>query len=161
MFLIKIIRNCLNLLDYFNQKKIINIIKNKIQNELVVIDVGAHFGETINIVKKNLQFKKIYSFEASPLNFKTLKTNYPNGLNPNIEIYNYALGEKNIEYFINQTQESSSSTINDLNLKSSYLLKKLKILNIKDRNLFSKKIPIKIITLDSFIDEKKIDKIDL
>ena len=160
MFLIKIIRNCLNLLDYFNQKKIINIIKNKIQNELVVIDVGAHFGETINIVKKNLQFKKIYSFEASPLNFKTLKTNYPNGLNPNIEIYNYALGEKNIEYFINQTQESSSSTINDLNLKSSYLLKKLKILNIKDRNLFSKKIPIKIITLDSFIDEKKIDKID-
>ena len=161
MLLIKLIRNSLNLLDYFNQKKIINIIKKKIQDKLVIIDVGAHFGETINIIKKNFDFKKIYSFEASPLNFKILRDNHPNDLNYNIEIYNYALGEEKAEHFINQAVESSSSTINDLNLKSKYFFKKLRVLNIKDKNSFSKKIPIKIITLDSFINEKKIDKIDL
>ena len=161
MFLIKVIRNLLNLLDYFNQKKILSIIKKKTQDKLIIFDVGAHFGETIGVIKKNFDFKKIYSFEASPINFKILNNNFPNELNSNIEIYNFALGEKNSENFINQTIESSSSTINDLNLKSSYLSKKLKILNISDKNLFSKKIPIKIITLDSFIDEKKIGKIDL
>ena len=123
MLLIKLIRNSLNLLDYFNQKKIINIIKKKIQDKLVIIDVGAHFGETINIIKKNFDFKKIYSFEASPLNFKILRDNHPNDLNYNIEIYNYALGEEKAEHFINQAVESSSSTINDLNLKSKYFLK--------------------------------------
>ena len=161
MFLIKVIRNILNLLDYLNQKKILKIIKKKSQDKLIIIDVGAHFGETIGIIKKNLDFKKIYSFEASPLNFKILENNFPNELNSNIEIYNYALGEINSETFINQTLESSSSTINDINLKSKYLYRKLKILNITDKNFFSKKIPIKIITLDSFINEKKINKIDL
>jgi len=161
MFLIKVIRNILNLLDYLNQKKILKIIKKKSQDKLIIIDVGAHFGETIGIIKKNLDFKKIYSFEASPLNFKILENNFPNELNSNIEIYNYALGEINSETFINQTLESSSSTINDINLKSKYLYRKLKILNITDKIFFSKKIPIKIITLDSFINEKKINKIDL
>ena len=161
MFLIKLIRNILNLLDYFNQKKILKIIKKKTHDKLIIIDVGAHFGETIHIIKKNLNFKKIYSFEASPLNFKILENNFPNQLNSNIEIYNYALGEIKSEKFINQTLESSSSTINDLNLKSKYFYKKLKILNITDKSFFSKKIPIKIITLDSFIDKKKISKIDL
>ena len=161
MLLIKIIRNSLNILDYFNQKKILNILKKKIQNKLVIIDVGAHFGETISIFKRNFDYKKIYSFEASPLNFKILKNNHPNGLNSNIEIYNYALGERKAEYFINQAVESSSSTINDLNLKSKYFSKKLSVLNIKDQKSYLKKIPIKIITLDSFIDDKKINKIDL
>ena len=48
-----------------------------------------------------------------------------------------------------------------MNLKSKYFSKKLSVLNIKDQKSYLKKIPIKIITLDSFIDDKKINKIDL
>ena len=39
--------------------------------------------------------------------------------------------------------------------------KKLKILNIKNKNLFIKKIPIEVITIDEFIEDNKINKIDL
>ena len=160
MLHIKLIRNVMNLFDFFQQKKIIERIKLKNIRPLTIIDVGAHLGETINIFKKNLNVKKIYSFEASPLNFQKLEKKFLKNNLSNVEIYNYALGDKKSNNFINQTMESSSSTINNLNPKSKYFFKKLKILNIKDKD-FSKKIPIKIITLDSFISEKKIDKIDL
>ena len=156
MILIKSIRNILNYLDTFRQKKIIKEIKKKISDRPVIIDVGAHFGETIKIFNKSFNLKKIYSFEASPENFKVLKKNFPRNLSSKIEIYNYGLGNKISKDFINQTLESSSSTINDLNAESEYLLKKLKILNIKDERFFSKKIPIEIITLDSFLKKKKL-----
>ena len=78
----------------------------------------------------------------------------------NVEIYN--IGLENIsDSYINQTLESSSSTINPINDNSKYLDRKLKILKIKNKNLFIKKIPIKIITLDKFIDEKNINSIDI
>ena len=161
MLLIKIIRNILNIIDSFRQKKIIKVIKKKISYSPIIIDVGAHFGETIKIFKKSFKIKKIYSFEASPENFKVLKINYPLSISSNIEIYNYGIGDQISNHFINQTLESSSSTINDLNKKSDYFFKKLKILNIKNEKFFSKKIPIQIITLDSFFEKKQIDSIDL
>ncbi len=161
MLLIKIIRNILNILDSFRQKKIIKEIQKKINNSLIIIDVGAHFGESIKIFRNSFDIKKIYSFEASPENFKVLKKNYSLNSTPNIEIYNYGLGDKISQDFINQTLESSSSTINRLNNKSDYFFKKLKILNIKNEKFFSRKIPIEIITLDSFLEEKQIDSIDL
>ena len=161
MLLIKIIRNILNLLDSFRQKKIIKVIKKKINNSPIIIDVGAHFGESIKIFTKSFKIKKIYSFEASPENFEVLKRNYPLSKESNIEIYNYGIGGQISNDFINQTLESSSSTINDLNKESDYFFKKLKILNIKNEKFFSKKIPIQIITLDSFFEKKQIDSIDL
>ena len=67
----------------------------------------------------------------------------------------------NFDSFINQTEESSSSTINNFNLDSKYLKRKLKILNIKKVNDFYKKIPIKIKSLDDYIQEKDINQIDI
>ena len=78
-----------------------------------------------------------------------------------MEIYNYAIGEKITDGHLNQTLESSSSTINDLNEKSKYFDKKLKILKIKSKESYTKKISIKIITLNKFIFEKNIESIDL
>ena len=46
------------------------------------------------------------------------------------------MGEKISNGFIHQTLESSSSTINKINVKSKYLKRKLRILNIKDENSF-------------------------
>ena len=45
---------------------------------------------------------------------------------------------------INQTEETSSSSINEFNTNSKYFKKKMKILNIKKYENFYKKIPIKI-----------------
>ena len=161
MFYSKIILIILNFLDYFQQKKIIKLINNKFHGSLVVFDIGAHYGETIKLFYKNLKLEKIYSFEASPVNFKILQKNALKYDNKKIEIHNYGIGEKISNDYINQTAESSSSTINKLNINSKYFKKKLKILNIKKKEAFYQKIPIKIITLDHFIEDKKIECIDL
>ena len=160
MIYIKILRLILNFFDFFKQRKILSLFKKKFNYPLTLIDVGAHHGETIKIFKNNFEIKKIYSFEASPINFKILQKNFSNNF-INVEIYNYGLGESVSDSYINQTLESSSSTINPINDNSRYLNRKLKVLNIKNKNLFIKKIPIQIITLDKFIDEKNINNIDI
>lgn len=161
MYLIKIIRYFLNLFDTLQQKKIIKFINSEFNDPITIFDIGAHFGETIKLFQKKINYKKIYSFEASSLNFKKLEKNFGNKLSSNIEIYNYALGEKEKKTYIYQMAESSSSTINNINFNSRYLKRKTKVLKIKNNNLIQKKIPIKVITLDKFISDKNINKIDL
>jgi len=161
MFYSKLIIILLNFLDYFQQKKIINLINNKFSKPVIVFDVGAHHGETIKLFNKKLKVKQIYSFEASPKNYQILKNKVSKYNLEKIKIFNYGIGEKISENFINQTLESSSSTINKLNMKSKYFEKKLKILNIKDKSSFQYQVPIKIIPLDHFIEKNKIEYIDL
>ena len=157
----KLIIIVLNFLDYFQQKKIINLIKIKFLKPIIVFDVGAHYGETIKLFYKRLKLDKIYSFEASPKNFEILQKNVSKYNSKKIEIHNYGVGEQISKNYINQTLESSSSTINQINEKSKYFKKKLKILNIKNKDSFQIKIPIKILTLDYFIEKNKIKYIDL
>ena len=157
----KLIIIVLNFLDYFQQKKIIKLINNKFLKPIVVFDVGAHYGETIKLFHKKLKLEKIYSFEASPENYKILKKNIIKYNSKKIETFNYGIGEKISKDYINQTLESSSSTINKLNINSKYFKKKLKVLNIKDKDNFHYKVPIEIITLDYFIEKNKIEYIDL
>tara|TARA_B100002051_G_C16622655_1_gene579085 strand:+ start:62 stop:781 length:720 start_codon:yes stop_codon:yes gene_type:complete len=161
MFYSKIILIILNFLDYFQQKKIIKLINKKFFDPIIVFDVGAHYGETIKLFNKELNIKKIYSFEASSKNYKILKKNIFKYDQKKVETLNYGIGNKITKSYINQTIESSSSTINELNINSKYLKKKLKILNIKDKNSFQHKVPIEIITLDYFIEKKKIENVDL
>ncbi len=78
-----------------------------------------------------------------------------------VDIYNFGIGDKISKSYINQAVESSSSTMNELNKNSKYLKRKLQVLNIKDNENFYHKIPIQILTLDSFIEEHDIQNIDL
>ncbi len=157
----KLVITVLNFLDYFQQKKIIKFINNKFSKPITVFDVGAHYGETIKLFSNKLKIKKIYSFEASPKNFKILNKNFIKYRSEKIKIYNFGLGDKISNSFINQAIESSSSSINKLNKDSKYFMKKLKILNIKNKDLFSHQIPIKIFTLDHFIENNEIENVDL
>ena len=162
MFLVKLIRFILNFFDNFQQKKIINFLKRKLHQDLIIIDVGSHYGETIKLFCKNFKIKKIHCFEASPNNFKILlKKIKKAGLSDFCTLNMLALGSLSKESFIKQTKESSSSTINDFNSDSKYFKRKLKILNINNSNKYYEKIPIKIIVLDDYIAEKKIQFIDL
>ena len=64
-----------------------------------------------------MKLKKIYSFEASPENFKKLEKNTKDYPRDKVEIYNFGLGSEISNKYINQTIESSSSTLNKLNKK--------------------------------------------
>ena len=74
---------------------------------------------------------------------------------------NVGVGDIEGKNFLNQTEESSSSTINSFNIHSKYFKKKLKILNIKNVDNYYKKIPINIIKLSTYIKNNKISNIDI
>ena len=66
----------LNLIDFFYQKKIINFFKKNMDSNMqLLLDIGSHKGETIEIFLKNFNIKNIYSFEASASNYAKLKNN--------------------------------------------------------------------------------------
>ena len=100
MVYIKFLRFILNFFDLFHQRKVLALFKKKFTNPITIIDVGAHFGETIITFKKNFNIKKIYSFEASPINFEILKKKFSNNLK-NIEIHNFGIGAHISEDVIN------------------------------------------------------------
>ena len=162
MIFISIIRKILNTFDFFQQKKIINVFKKNCGDDLIIFDVGAHFGETVELFTRNFDINKIHCFEASNINFITLKNNLVKKKLINICVLNnVGMGDMEGKNFLNQTKESSSSTINTFNKHSKYLKKKLKILNIKNTDNYYKKIPINIIKLSTYIKKNKITNIDI
>lgn len=162
MNFVKLVRFSLNLFDYFQQKKIINFFKKRLISKLVLFDVGAHHGETVSLFFKNFLIDKIHCFEASEENFQILRNNIKKkNFNNFCQLNNYAAGEEEKNLFINQTKESSSSSINEFNKNSNYLKKKMKILNFKKVEDFYKKEKIQMIRLNDYIRQKKISKIDI
>ena len=67
----------LNLFDYFYKKKLLANLKEFISSEIdVFFDVGAHKGETINLILEHFNVNKTYAFEPIENNFIKLKKKY-------------------------------------------------------------------------------------
>ena len=105
----------------------------------------------------------MYSFEPSRLNFDQLQINsikYKNKYKiEKIIIENFALGSSKTLGVFNQSKESSSSTFKNINQKSKYFKKKRLFFNIREK-YFDKTYEVSIDTLDNYINEKRILKID-
>ena len=155
----------LSFFDYLHKKKIRKFLKEKnFLNFQIVFDIGAHQGESIVFFLKHFNIEKIFSFEASPINFNELKKNSQKlkdkFKNSKIFIENIALGSKvEVKNFF-QLEETSSSTFNTINLKSKYLKKKNRLLNLFKKNFDQKKISVDIYTLKKYIEDHDIKKID-
>ena len=155
----------LKLFDYFHQKKIFNFLKKqKLKNINIFFDVGAHEGESIKIFSKNFTISKIYSFEPSPINFLKLKKKVnlfsKNFKNLKIYVENVGLGNEKKKIYLKQLNESSSSTINQINKNSKYFKKKRFFLNKLHTKNFYKNIDIQIIRLDEYLNNNSIEYID-
>jgi len=115
-----------------------------------ILDVGASvglYGETL----RKLNFEgKILSFEPLSHSYSNLIKNSKN--DKNWEVYNYALGDKNSEVFINIAKNSDSSSILEM------LPRHVK--GAPDSKYVGKE-KIKLVTLDSIFDKiyKKDDNI--
>jgi FkbM family methyltransferase len=155
----------LKLFDFFYQKKIFSFLKKKnLKNINIFFDIGAHEGESIEIFSKNFNIKKIYSFEPSPINFLKLK-NKVNSFSKkfkDLEIYieNFGLGREKKKICLKQLNESSSSTINQINKNSRYFKKKKFFLNKLHVKNFYKNIDVQIVRLDEYLNNNSIEHIN-
>ena len=158
-----LLKRILIFFDYFHKKKIIDILKNldSKNNFKIILDVGAHEGESIELFLKNLKVDNIYSFEPSEETFKTLLKNskkLKKKFNKtNIILENLAVGKVNQNVDLNYLNETSSSTIRNINTNSDYFKKKEKYFG----KLINKKIIVKQINFKEYLEKNKIEKIDL
>jgi FkbM family methyltransferase len=113
------------------------IIKN-LDRDFYCIDAGAQVGNISAVISKKIGINgKVYSFEPNKENFDYLLKNIKINKLKNVEAYNIALGSKNtFGYFEKITTTGYSQNINESGDK------------------------IKIISIDNFVNEKKIKKID-
>ena len=158
----KIIIFILDLFDFFHKRKILNFLKKENLKKInIFFDVGAHKGETIKLFSKNFDINQIYSFEASPINFKILKKNINKLKIQGVILENIALSSSNQTLYLKQVKESSSSTFSKLNFESRYFKKKKRILNFFSNNDYFTNIEIQTKTLKDYIFSKKIEEIDI
>jgi len=160
----KLVLLFLSLFDYFYQKKIIKFLKKNNLSEInLIFDVGAHKGESINLFLKNMKVKNIVSFEASPLNFKFLENNKKNlekkFPNTKIIIENLALSSDGRVVSFKQFNESSSSTINNINQESKYFKRKFNLLNIQNKKKIYESFKLKTETLDNYMYQNNFNRI--
>ena len=148
----------------FNYKRnLIKILRENFGNDInVVFDVGAHKGETSEMLLKNFNINKIHLFEPQIDNFLNLERNLKGKYNKNkLILNNFALGEENKKSQIKTVLESSSSTINSVNTKTKYYKRKEKILNIFNANSKIKTSEIEVRSSNEYIVGQRINKIDL
>jgi FkbM family methyltransferase len=105
-----------------------------------VFDLGAYIGDTVYFADKFLKPEVIYAFEPDILNWKILKENIRlNNLENKVKIISFATFSKNGYLYFNQSEAGSNLT------------------DSNNKNL----IKVKTVTLDSFVNQEKIKKVDL
>ena len=154
------------IIDFLYQKRKYSFLKKTIYKNMdILIDVGAHHGDTINEFLKIFSIKKIYAFEPSKRNFdklrektKKIKKNFL----LEIDINQVGLGQKNDVLILNEITDGVSNTFNSLNLNSKYFKKKKTITTLFGiKKFIHNKVSTKIIPLKDFMVQKKINNVDL
>ena len=141
--------------DYLHQPKILKYLLNL--NLKVAFDIGAYEGETLEYLLKIKSIDKIYSFEPQILSYNKMIKKYD--FNNRIILNNLALSNNSEDkvFFINTL--TSTSSFSHLDDNSLWLKIKNTILN--EKNSIKNSIILKTSTIDSYVDENDIDKIDL
>ena len=163
-FFLKLLNLVIALIDYTNKKKVISFLKNQLNlKNLIIIDIGAHKGETIELFYRAFNINKIYSFEPNLSLYNFLKSINKYKNNDKIKIFNLGFGDKNEQKTLNVFTESSSSTLNEINEKTDYFKRKKKFMSFFgiNKNFLVEKQKVQIRNLSEFLSEESIDKIDI
>ncbi len=118
----------------------------------IIFDVGGNTGQSVSKFKKIFNNPIIHSFEPNKTVFEIMINNFQN--DKKVFCNNCALGDKNEEKDFNITNMSGKSSFYKINPDTS----RIKIERYKPSILKTEKV--KIIKLDDYIEEKKIDHID-
>ena len=128
------------------------------QNKLVVLDIGANRGQTIDFFLNLNPDSTIYSFEPNPSLYANLKKNYSRN-----NIHLLQRGVSNVEekktFYENILDESS--TFEELNQNSDYLRLKSSILGVKPQDIVKKSYKVDVTTLNQFLIESSLKKVNV
>ncbi len=157
----RLIEILINFIDKNNKNYIFSFLQKKsLKKELIIFDIGAHKGETLEIFLKNFEIKKIYCFEPNQKIFNNLENN-KKFKDKKISFFNFGFGDKQEYKSLNIFSDTSSSTFNSINQKSKYYQRKKKILNPFSDHFFSENTLSKIETISNFIIKNNIPHIDI
>lgn len=140
--------------------KVYLFYKKIFKNEnLVIVDVGANKGQTINFFHRLNKKNFLFSFEPNPTLFKILKKKYKN--NKNVKLFQKGVSDQSTTRTFYENILHESSTFEKLNMSSKYLKKKSMILGVKLSEIISTSYPVKVINLNEFLNKEGITNFDI
>jgi FkbM family methyltransferase len=122
-----------------------NVIEKYVKSGDTVIEAGANIGSETIILSRLVGKGHVYGFEPNPYTFERLKINKTINELTNADVYDYALGEKDSTIHFNIYPKGFCNA----GMSSKY-----------ESTPKTKKIEVTQRTLDSFVREKNIAKVD-
>ena len=144
---------------YYHQKRIASYLKNKINKIDVLFDVGSHMGTYTDIVLKVYPDCKSFLFEPQSKIFKKIEQKYSNI--ENIDVFNLAISDTEKKQNLNLNNHDLTASLLDFDPKSNYLKFKAKLYQTDINNMNYGTELVQTITLDKFIIDNNLEKIDL
>ena len=131
-----------------------------LDTEATIFDVGANRGQSIKFFSQIFDTPKIFAFEPSPKSFEFLKKLVDTLKGSDISIFQIGIGDKEqiINFHESILSETSTFALPDYN--SKYLKRKNRILLHSFKSSF-KSIPTRVTTIDAFLNENKVKRIDI
>jgi FkbM family methyltransferase len=131
-----------------------------IDNDLIIFDVGANEGQSIDRFKKFLPRAHIYAFEPQPDELMSLHSKYDG--NETIEVIPMAIGEEEGILSLKVMLKSGVSTFRTYDEKSDYVVAKKSLHKVSAvKELVKVEVNVPVVTLDAFIATRKIKRVDL
>lgn len=135
------------------------ILKKNLGNEPLILDVGANRGQSIKRFSNLFSNPTIHSFEPIKSEFNIMHKVYSK--KSGVYLNNFALGDKYEKKKINVTVGTGKSSFNRIKLNTNFQQNRSKILNTYANEFDSTAEQVEIKILDNYVEEKKINKIDL
>jgi FkbM family methyltransferase len=123
----------------------------------VILDVGANKGQSIDFFRSVYPTCVIYAFEPNPRLFTALEKKYCDI--KNIHLINKGVSNVSGILELKETVTDETSTFEELNYNSSYLIMKSAILGVEPKDIVLKTHQVEVIKLSDFINEYKLNEI--
>ncbi len=159
-----------NFLEYFGYQIIKKNSENKYnlnhaskiltwKKKPIIFDIGANAGQSIEQYNKIFENPIIHAFEPQKNEINILKDKFRN--NQNIIINNLAVGNKEENLEFNTYARRKASSFLKVKKNSKWLRDKIRQTRIDKEKFTIETFNTKVITLDNYVKNNRIDKIDI
>ena len=136
-----------------------DIYQKFLSENLVIFDVGANKGQSIDRFKKIFSSSTIHAFEPIAKEYENLVKTYRN--DKKIIINNFALGDQNYSKELNLSKRTGVSSFNNFNLDHQWIKTRSKEYKTDVLGFLDGKQLVNVKTLDEYCEKKSIHKIDI